>query len=238
MERKRIVLTDDVELFLMMENTFFNREEFEMITVRGGQELLKIVRVSGPELIFMDLQMPDMSGDECCRILKDDETSRHIPVIIVSPSAGSDVQERCRFAGCDDIVTKPINRQDFMDTSRKYLNIMERADKRFPIRMAVSFGALSGAIHSDYSIDLNMGGMFLETDHLYQAGTLLHLDFILQGAGTQIKCPAEVAWVNGPEVRKKPQLPNGMGVRFMGLGFAEMEAIRICIEEGMSGTER
>jgi uncharacterized protein (TIGR02266 family) len=238
MGRKRIVLTDDVELFLMMENTFFNREEFELISVRGGQELLKIARASGPVLIFMDMQMPDMSGDECCRIVKDDETSRHIPVIIVSPTEGEEVLERCRFAGCDDIVIKPINRQDFMCTSRKYLNITERAGKRFTIRMEVSFGDLSGTIYRDYSIDLNAGGMFLATDHLYQTGTMLHMDFILPGLGTQIRCPAEVAWVNGPEVRKKPQLPNGMGVRFMGLGVAELEAIRSCMDGVMSGTER
>jgi len=236
--RKRIVLTDDVELFLIMENTFFNREEIELITVRGGQELLKIVRASAPKLIFMDMQMPDMSGDECCRILKGDETSHHIPVVIVSPSENNDDLERCRFAGCDDIVTKPINRHDFMDTSRKYLNIMERADKRFPIKIAVNFGAISGAIHNDYSIDLNTGGMFLATDHLYQTGTLLLMNFILPGIGTQIKCPGEVAWVNGPEARKKPQLPNGMGVRFMGLGFEELEAIRVSIEGVKSGTER
>jgi uncharacterized protein (TIGR02266 family) len=238
MGRKRIVLADDVELFLMMENTFFNREEFEMITVRGGQELIRIVRASGPELIFMDLQMPDMSGDECCRILKSDEASSNVPLVIVSPCHEKETLDRCRSAGCDDIVTKPINRQDFMNISRKYLNITERADMRFPVRIEVSFGVISGAIHSGCSIDLNTGGMFIATDHLYRSGTLLHVDFILPGAGRQVRCPVEVAWVNGPEERRKPRLPNGMGVRFMGLGAAELEVIRACMEEGKSGTER
>jgi uncharacterized protein (TIGR02266 family) len=238
MGRKRIVLTDDVELFLMMENTFFNREEFEMITVRGGQELLRIVRASCPELIFMDLRMPDMSGDECCHILKSNETSRHFPVVIVSPAEEREVLEMCRIAGCDDIVTKPIDRQDFMRISRKYLNITERADMRFPVRMEVSFAALSGTIQSGCSIDLNTGGMFLATDHLHPSGTMLYMDFILPGEGKQIRCPAEVAWLNGPIERKKPQLPNGMGVRFVGLDAAELEVIRACMEEGNAGAER
>ena len=232
MERKKVVLADDVELFLMLENTFFNRDEFEVITARGGRELLKIIRVSNPGMVFMDLDMPEMAGDECCRILKSDESSRHIPIVIISPTVRTEDVERCRLAGCDDIVTKPINRNDFMSTSRKFLRVRERGDKRCNIRIPVNFGMISGGILNDYSIDLNMGGMFLSTEFLLEAGTLLHMDFALPGDETVIKCKAIVAWVNGPEARRKPQLPNGMGVRFLDLNPEEEEAIRKCIESG------
>ena len=234
MERKRVVLADDVELFLMMENTFFNRAEFEMITARGGNEVLKIIRLTNPEMVFMLLDMPDVAGDECCRILKSDEDLRHIPIVIVSPSERSEDLERCKISGCDDVVTKPINRQDFMSASRRFLHVMERADKRVPVRIATNYGVIPGEMRNDYSIDLNAGGLFLATESLHEAGALLYLDFFLPIVETPIKCMAEVAWVNGPENRKKPQLPNGMGMRFLDLGKTEREAITKYLESGFS----
>lgn len=234
MERKKVVLADDVELFLMLENTFFNRDEFEVITARGGRELLKIIRTSNPGMVFMDLDMPEMSGDECCRILKSDEASRHIPVVIVTPTVRAEDMDRCKLAGCDGIVTKPIDRNDFMNTSRKFLQVRERGDDRFHVRIPVNFGIISGGILNEYSIDLNSGGMFLATDLLLEAGSLLHMDFTLPGVETVIKCMAIVAWVNGPEERRKPRLPNGMGVRFMDLSDADKEVIEKYVESGRS----
>ena len=236
MERKKVVLADDVELFLMLENTFFNRDEFEVITARGGRELLKVIRATNPGMVFMDLEMPEMPGDECCRILKGDEASRHIPIVIVSPTVRAEDIDRCRLAGCDDIVTKPINRNDFMSTSRKFLQVRERGEKRCKLRIPVNFGIISGGLMNDYSLDLNTGGMFLATDLMLEVGTMLHLDFALPGGGSVIKCKAIVAWVNGPDARKKPQLPNGMGVRFLDLSPEEEEAIVKCVESGLSNT--
>src|SRR5208282_5617860 len=123
MNRKKVVLADDVELFLMLENSFFNRNEFELITARSGLEILKVIREAKPDLVFMDLDMPEMNGDECCCIVKKDVMNRHIPVIIVTPGGGKDAMERCRMSGCDDIVLKPINRNKFMETSRKFLQV-------------------------------------------------------------------------------------------------------------------
>jgi len=119
--RKKIVFADDVELFLMLEKSVFNREEFELITARDGRDILKIIREAEPALVFMNLYMPDMNGDDCCRIVKRDDASRHIPVIMVTRDGLEEDLEKCRLAGCDDILLKPLNRNDFMITTRKYL---------------------------------------------------------------------------------------------------------------------
>jgi uncharacterized protein (TIGR02266 family) len=232
MERKKVVLADDVELFLMLENTFFNRDEFEMITARGGEEVLKIIKASNPDIVFINLEMPEIPGDECCRILKSDESFSHIPIVIVSPTDRSEELKRCRVSGCDDVITKPIRRKEFMDASRRFLTVTERGDKRIPVNVAVKFGVISGDIQSDYSVDINAGGLFLATDRLQAEGTLLHLEFILPDSGTSIKCLAKVAWVNGHDNRKKPQLPIGMGVRFLNLSESEIAAIGESIGNG------
>jgi uncharacterized protein (TIGR02266 family) len=235
MKRTKVVLADDVELFLMLENTFFNRGEFEIITARSGQELLKIIKASSPAIAFINLEMPELPGDECCRLLKGDIEYRHIPVVIVAPCAGDRELDRCREAGCDAVVTRPINRHDFMETSRKFLEVRERVENRLSIRVAVKYAVVSGDIMNDFTADLNSGGMFLATERLREVGSTLHLDFVLPGMEEPIRCLASVAWVNGPGELKKPALPRGMGIRFLDITDTDMKAINRLLESGLTG---
>ncbi len=226
MERKKIVLADDVELFLMLEKTFFNREEFELITARNGGEALKAIRGTKPDLVFLNFCMPDMSGDECCRIVKQNGMYQHIPIVMVTMSGLEEDLAKCRSAGCDDIVSKPINRHDFMATAQRFLQIVERGTQRINTRLYVHFCAQSHDLLSDYSIDLSTGGLFLATEHFFAPDTLLNIEFILSSSKTVIRCNARVAWVNDPQHREKLALPTGMGVRFIDLTLADMDAIR------------
>jgi uncharacterized protein (TIGR02266 family) len=224
--RKKIVLADDVELFLMLEKTVFNREEFELITARDGRAILKIVREAEPALVFMNLYMPEMNGDDCCRIVKNDDASRHIPVIMVTRHGLEDDLEKCRLAGCDDILLKPINREEFTATTRKYLQVLVRADKRVKARLPIHYSVMSGDLLNDYCIDLNTGGMFLETEHPFTVDTPLEIKFKLPANGSMIRCRARGAWVNDPIERIKPNLPVGMGVQFTEISPDDLNAIR------------
>jgi uncharacterized protein (TIGR02266 family) len=231
-ERKKVVLADDVELFLMLENTFFNREEFEMITARSGQEVLKVIREAKPDLVFMDLDMPGMNGDECCRAVKVDVLNRHIPVIMVTGGGRKEAVERCREAGCDGIVFRPIDRNELLSASRKYLQIKERGAQRFIARLPVNYCVIASELLQDYTLDLNSGGMFLATENPLVIDTMLFVEFILPENGRTIRCQARVAWVNRREAPKKPQLPAGMGVQFLSISRTDMEAIESYIKTG------
>jgi uncharacterized protein (TIGR02266 family) len=232
MERKKVVLADDVELFLMLENTFFNREEFEMITARSGREVLKVIREAKPDLVFMDLDMPGMNGDECCRVVKMDDLNRHVPVIMVTGGERKEAVERCRNAGCDGIVFRPINRGDLLAVSMKFLQVQERGAQRFNTRLAVNYGVMSSELLKVYSMDLNSGGIFLSSDNPLEINTMFYVEFILPETDHTIRCQARVAWVNQLESPKKPQLPAGMGVQFLSLSQADKEAIERYIKTG------
>ena len=233
MSRKKIVLVDDVELFLMLEKTFFNRDEFELITARNGLEAYRTIRETNPDMVFMDLYMPEMNGDECCQLVKKEQEYRDIPIIIVTQGGREEDIERCRRAGCDDIVLKPINRHDFMTTAHKYLQVRERAAKRFRARLHVRYGAMSREL-LDYSIDLSTGGLFLETAHPLPVDTPLDLEFILPDTGAIIRCKGRVAWANYQKMPRKSHLPAGMGVQFLDLTLDDMNAIRSYIQSRVS----
>jgi uncharacterized protein (TIGR02266 family) len=226
MSREKIVLADDVELFLMLEKTVFNREEFELITARDGRAILKIIREAKPDLVFMNLYMPEMDGDECCRIVKREDAICHIPVIMVTQGRREEDLDKCRLAGCDEVLCKPINRNDFMATTRKFLKVLERIDQRFKTRLPVNYSFMTREIKNDYSIDLNTGGLFLETEHPFMVDTTLNVEFKLPTNGSTIRCKARGAWVNDPVQRKKPNLPPGMGVQFLDISPSDINAIR------------
>jgi uncharacterized protein (TIGR02266 family) len=176
--------------------------------------------------------MPGMNGDECCRIVKMDVMSRHIPVIMVTRGERKEAVARCRDAECDGIVFRPIGRSEFLAAARKYLQVKERGDQRFIARLAVSYGVMSSELMKDYSLDLNCGGMFLATDNPLDIDTMLYVEFILPESSRTICCQARVAWVNQRESPKKPQLPAGMGVQFLSLSRSDMEAIQNYIKNG------
>jgi uncharacterized protein (TIGR02266 family) len=226
MERKKIVLADDVDLFLFLEKTFFNREEFDLITASNGREALAAIREKKPDLVFLDLFMPYMNGDECCRIVKQNAMFWHIPIVMVTAAGREEDLEKCRSAGCDEIVKKPINRHVFIATAQFLLQVAERGTQRFNARLRVRYGTKAYALLSDYSIDLSTGGLFLACEHPLPRDTTLNMEFTLPTSKKAIRCNARVAWVNDQKLRNKTTLPTGMGLQCLDLPLAHLDAIR------------
>jgi CheY-like chemotaxis protein/Tfp pilus assembly protein PilZ len=225
MERKKILLSDNVELFMMLENTVFNRREFELITARCGQDILKLAKKEKPELIFMNQFMPDINGDLCCREIKGDDISAKIPVILVVPDTLKENAEKYKESGCNDILYKPIKRNVFLAVTRKYLCFLERVDDRFNARMKIKYCIMDQEIHYSYSVDMNSGGLFLETENPPMVNTPLDLEFQLPDSDSLIRCKARGAWINGPKERRKPKLPAGIGIEFLDISSQDKYAI-------------
>ena len=81
---KNLLLVDDVELFLAMEKSFLQRREFILHTAKSGREALEKAKAIMPDLILLDLHMPDISGDKVCSQLKMDTRFEHIPIMIAT----------------------------------------------------------------------------------------------------------------------------------------------------------
>jgi uncharacterized protein (TIGR02266 family) len=231
MDKRTVLIADDNQFFIELEKTFFRRDEFSLITASSGVEALKAVYSANPDLVFVDLYMPDMNGDECCRVIKSDPRTKEIPVVIVTMSGKEADIERCRKAGCNEILFKPINRERFIETTKKYLKVQERDQVRYFARLQISFGKEDSQRMSDYAINLSTGGVFLETTNLMEENTPLAAEFVLPNRNISISCKARVAWVNHPDLIKNQNLPVGMGIQFLDLSEESMNAIRSYIKE-------
>lgn len=230
MEKKKILLADDIELFLELEKTFFRRGDFELLTARNGLLAYELIRTERPSLVIIDLHMPDLAGDDCCRRVKADPELRATPIVIVSQMGEEHALERCRTAGCDDVLLKPINRHLFVETARRLLSLRQRIDPRIPARIRVTFGSGAETL-TNYSVNISTGGLFLETDNPLPHDTILQLEFTLPTRPGAIRCNGRVAWVNHPEFQSKPNLPSGIGVQLLDLTPDDLLAIRNFIKD-------
>ncbi|HKJ04155.1 MAG TPA: TIGR02266 family protein [Geopsychrobacteraceae bacterium] len=230
----KILLVDDVDLFLELEKTFFRRENVVLVVARSGEEALELVEKEQPDLIFLDLYMTGINGDEVCRLVKQDEKNREIPIIMVL-QPGSDADEQlCREAGCRDIIYKPVRKSDFISAAVSSLSIAERAFPRIDASLMVSFGLQPKKFLENFTVNISEGGLFIATGAILTVDTLLTLEFQIPEQKKRIFCQGRVAWVNHPDWLKKPELPVGMGVEFVDVNPENRELLQLFIEQQKS----
>jgi uncharacterized protein (TIGR02266 family) len=228
MTKKTILLADNTRLFIEQEMSLINRDDIEVLVAHNGAEALKTIVEKRPDIVFMDLYIPGMDGDRCCHTIKSDKNLCHIPIIMIVQGVNQEEFERCRQAGCDDIIVKPINHLYFTAQIKRYLNIQLNIKTRFTAPLRVQYYCCEDPdrVLSSYSVDLSTGGMFIETKELLPIDSPLNIEFILPEDGRIIKCSGKVSWLNHPEAIKNQNLPTGMGLQFMNLSMDDIVALR------------
>ncbi len=121
MERKKILLVDDSSTVLLMEKMILSKSEYDVVTARDGVEGVEKARNERPDLILMDVVMPRMDGFEAVRKLREDDSTKAIPVIMVTTRGELQSVETGYASGCSDYVTKPINGLELLTKVRSCL---------------------------------------------------------------------------------------------------------------------
>jgi two-component system cell cycle response regulator DivK len=120
-----ILLVEDNEMNRDMLSRRLQRKGYQIVTATDGEQGLSMARATGPDLILMDITLPEMDGWEVARLLKDDESTRHIPIIALTARALVSDRAKAFEVGCDDYDTKPV---DFVRLTEKIVNLLvERA---------------------------------------------------------------------------------------------------------------
>jgi CheY-like chemotaxis protein len=120
-KKQKILIADDMETFLRLEKMLLEHSGYEILMAKSGGEALKKIQVEHPDIVFLDLMMPDISGDTVCRFVKTNKALQHIPVIMVTTKSEPEYVERCQKAGCDDFMNKPITKRDLFEKINKFL---------------------------------------------------------------------------------------------------------------------
>jgi two-component system cell cycle response regulator DivK len=125
--KKRILIVEDNDLNLKLFRDLLTAHGYETIETKEGLEAINITRSEHPDLILMDIQLPEVSGLDITRRLKSDDAICGIPIIAVTAFAMKDDEEKILSAGCEAYISKPISIVPFLNTVRRFLGEEEVA---------------------------------------------------------------------------------------------------------------
>lgn len=227
---KKIILADDNKTYLMYAGLLLKRFGFQVIPAQNGLEVLKLVKLTSPDLIMLDVHMAPMDGISLLRHVKQDKTISYLPIIMVSVDSSDETREKCMQQGCFDYLLKPIKVDRVYDSlQRCFFGHMgtNRKHVRTPFHSKVIV-TYKGEHYELYSETLSEGGIYLRKEDPFPDGT--HLTVILDLPD------ADKFTVRGEVIYQKSlfgdflTFPPGMAIQFKDLSKQQEKAIKVHVE--------
>lgn len=118
---KKVLIVEDNELNMKLFHDLLEAHGVETVETREGIKAVEMAREHKPDLILMDIQLPEISGLDVTRLLKADDQLKSIPVIAVTAFAMKGDEQKIREGGCEDYISKPISVTRFLEVIDKHL---------------------------------------------------------------------------------------------------------------------
>ena len=119
---KTVLIVEDNELNMKLFHDLLEAHGYNTLQTRNGLDALDIAREHQPDLILMDIQLPQVSGLEVTKWLKEDDGLRHIPVVAVTAFAMKGDEKKIRDGGCEAYISKPISVVTFLEIVGSFLD--------------------------------------------------------------------------------------------------------------------
>lgn len=121
-EAKTVLVVEDNDLNMKLFHDLLEAHAYNIIQTKDGMDALRLARQYRPDLILMDIQLPEVSGLEVTKWIKEDDTLKSIPVVAVTAFAMKGDEEKIRQGGCEAYIAKPISVTNFLETVQRFLN--------------------------------------------------------------------------------------------------------------------
>ena len=231
MKKKQILIVEDSQFFILIMRSLLERTGCEIFTARNGDEALEIIKNNPPDLVLMDLYMEGMDGAECCKRIKSNHVTKDIPVIMVTAAGKPENIEKCHEAGCDDYVTKPVDKMKLLNKVKKYLDLPLRDHKRAPICVPATYYC-DNEEYSGIIFSISEGGMYIKGEMILDNGSHLKIVFDIMHIEKQIEVEGEVVWNTEERDHIPLNIGPGFGVRFTSVDEKGADAIREYVDCG------
>jgi two-component system cell cycle response regulator DivK len=119
---KRVLIVEDNDLNMKLFHDLLEAHGYATLQTKDGMEALKLARQHHPDLILMDIQLPEVSGLEVTKWIKEDDDLKAIPIIAVTAFAMKGDEEKIREGGCEAYIAKPISVANFLQTVERFLS--------------------------------------------------------------------------------------------------------------------
>lgn len=211
----KLLIVDDMKSFLDLEKSFLSRADCRLLTATTGLEAIKVAQVERPDLILLDVEMPEMNGIEATRILTSQKDLKEIPIVILSSTTR---REESLNAGAREFVQKPIDEDRFLEMIKRYIPLAIRKDARRPLDTPCTLSR-EGESGEGIVADISVTGVFLKTPLRLAVGDRVRLafSFPMNGSKKEVQVEAMVVRLTGA----------GFGLRFTDLS----EGTRLFIQD-------
>lgn len=119
---KKILIIDDEPDIIKVVKFRLIKMGYEVMTATNGKEGLEMVRPTKPDLVLLDFRMPFLNGDEVCKEIKKDESTKHIPVILMTASIQNALEENIQMMGADDYILKPFEPEELIKKIKRLID--------------------------------------------------------------------------------------------------------------------
>jgi len=223
---KKVIIAKDIKALLEKKKTFLDRSALRLFAAPSNEKVLALHRALKADLIIAKLNMPEMSGETLCSVIRDDDELQHVSIIIVCSENESDLA-RCIQCRANAFISSPVDTALLLQEAHRLLNIAPRTSYRIPIRVKF-FGKSKQRVFTGYTENLSASGMLLCTmSHLFEGDSVM-CSFSVP-VSQQITVQAEVVRVLGKEPGHSG---NCYGIKFADLGTNAASAIQAFVEKG------
>ena len=159
----KILLVDDVDLFLELERSYLEGCDYDLVTASSGEETLQRLDKIAPDVLLLDYYMPGINGDEVCRQIRKKSAWETLPILMVTAAGKPEEVQNCLDAGCDDYITKPVNKQELREKVERLLGtVQRRTAERVAVKLPIQLQE-GGRLHVVTSKDISSSGICLNS---------------------------------------------------------------------------
>lgn len=159
----KVLLVDDVDLFLELERSYLDGCGFDLVTASSGEEALRRLDKIGPDVLLLDYYMPGINGDEVCRTIRKSKKWCKLPILMVTAAGKPEEVKECLDAGCDDYITKPVNKSELREKVQRLIGrIKRRTAERVSVKMPVQLQS-AGKLQVASAENLSATGAYLKS---------------------------------------------------------------------------
>jgi len=214
----RILLVDHSRGAMLFQETILRRRGTSVMTALAGSEGLAKARAERPHLIIIGFDLFDMTAPEFCRAIREDELTRAVSLLLVCERENAQHGDLCLAAGCNDVIYRPLQKQDLDARVARLTTIPARRQLRTITKIEVSLEK-DGRFILGRSVNISSNGMLLEVDRVLPGEGRVRLHFFLPGDARPLQIEGEVLRAEFAGAMAK------YGVRFVDTGDGDRERI-------------
>lgn len=229
-QKQVVVLIDGKAVRQFYTSIYLQRLDYHVIMARTAEDAMLFLELTVPLVVITNYDLPAMSGLELLEHVKQEESTRNVPVVIYTGNGDPAIQQACEEAGCAGFLRHPCTLDDLYAMVQKAIGVRPRKYVRLNTRLEVIIEDAADD-RLDFISDLSEEGMFISSTAPLPYGSIHTFAFHLPNApGWVVRAEGQVQHMHpGPGRRKSP----GMGVRFLRIGEREQALVKDFIRHEM-----